>query len=97
MYIQSLARDIEDKGALHIYFKRLSVQMHNFEVLLSIPERLYSFHAKDQGNVAGLDSTIGKTIHLKVSCKVGTLTPLNHNAPFLMFLLVNGEAVELNG
>ena len=70
LYIQSLERKIFFEGTLHLFFKRLPVEIHNFNVLLGIPGRMFSLHAQDQGNVTTLDFTVGKTIHLKEGCSV---------------------------
>lgn len=70
LYLQNLSRGIQAEGTLNLFFKRLPVEIHNFNVLLCIPGRMFTLHAEDKGNIAKLDLTIGKTIHLKEGCKV---------------------------
>ncbi|CAB4013355.1 ATP-dependent DNA helicase PIF1 [Paramuricea clavata] len=70
LHIQSLENTILCEGTLHLFFKRLPVEIHNFNVLLGIPGRMFSLHAQDQGHVTTLDFTVGKTIHLKEGCNV---------------------------
>ena len=52
-FLRSLSRPIDFADPLHIYFKKLSVQLHNLDVLLGLPGQLYTFKSIDEGKFAG--------------------------------------------
>ena len=68
-YLQSLSRPIPGEP-IHIYFRKLSVQMHNFDVLSEMAGELMKFDCKDTGKVAGIACPAEKTLMLKPSAKV---------------------------
>ena len=55
---------------LHIYFKKLPVDVHNMEVLSSLPGPLITLKSIDTGFVHNMDSVINSVVTLKVGCKI---------------------------
>ncbi len=56
-FFTSLSRDLSEairEGAVHIFFKRLPVQIFNLNILFSMPGVLYTFNAIDEGDVSGI-------------------------------------------
>ena len=55
---------------LHIYFKRLNVDVHNAEVLASLDGLPVKFESLDTGNAKLLNKTINQVLTLKPGCRV---------------------------
>ena len=73
-YLTSLSRDFAandiTEDLLHIYFRKLPVEMHNLDVLSKLPGNLLTFKSVDTGNSQLLDSPSEKTLTLKPRCKI---------------------------
>ena len=79
-FLQSLNRDFPSiDNAVHIYFKRQPVDVHNFNSLMSLPGELLKFEATSSGRCESVENSIPKLIHLKEGCKVMLLYNLNRN------------------
>ena len=80
-YLQSLARDLDSTDTLpekiHIYFKKLQVEIHNLDVLAKLPGELTIFKSKDTGNARHLEKTISEVLAVKPGCKVILLYNIN--------------------
>lgn len=80
-YLQSLARDIDSTDMfpekIHIYFKKLPVEIHNLDVLVKLPGELEIFESKDSGNARHLEKTISEVLTVKPGCKVMLLYNIN--------------------
>ncbi len=80
-YLQSLARDLDSTDMLpekiHIYFKKLPVEIRNLDVLAKLPGELTIFESKDTGNARYLEKTISQVLTLKPGCKVILLYNIN--------------------
>ena len=68
-FLNTFSRPIEG-DPVHIYFKKLSVQLHNLEVLFRMPGELFSFDSKDEGNVSGISCPAEVRLLLKPQAKV---------------------------
>ena len=73
-YLMSLSRECTEtdnsEAPLHIYFKRLNVNVHNAEVLASLDGSQLTFESLDTGNAQLLDKTIDHVLTLKLRCRV---------------------------
>ena len=73
-YLMSLSRECTETDnsvpPLHIYFKRLNVDVHNAEVLNSLDGSKVTFESLDTGNAKLLNKTINKVLSLKPGCRV---------------------------
>ncbi|KAL9967257.1 hypothetical protein ACROYT_G025442 [Oculina patagonica] len=67
--LTSLNREIEGE-AVHIYFTKLSVQLHNQEALFNMPGELISFNSIDKGDVASISCPAAQKLLLKPGVKV---------------------------
>ena len=82
-YLTSLSKylsvsDItEEEDLLHIYFRKLPVEMHNLDVLSKLPGNLLTFESIDTGNSQSLDCPSEKTLTLKPRCKIMLLFNVN--------------------
>ena len=80
-YLQSLVRDLDSSDTLpekiHVYFKKLQVEIHNLDVLAKLPGELTIFKSKDTGNARHLEKTISKVLAVKPGCKVILLYNIN--------------------
>ena len=54
---------------IHIYFKKLSVEIHNIDVFAKRPEELTIFESKDTGNARYLEKPISQVLTVKPGCK----------------------------
>ena len=55
---------------IHIYFKRLQVDVHNVNILASLPGSMLTFESTDTGQAKSLDKKVNAVLHLKPGCKV---------------------------
>ena len=72
-FISSLSRDLSEElmeGAVHIFFKRLPVQIFNLNILFSLPGVLVMFEASNEGDVRGIQCPADRVLLLKTGCKV---------------------------
>lgn len=80
-YLCSLERKCEldesSQNAIHIYFRKLPVQLHNFDVLSSLPGELVVIESKDTGMADNLETYVNKFLTLKVNCRVMLLYSIN--------------------
>jgi hypothetical protein len=53
-YLRSLSREIKGDDNIHIYFRKRSVDIHNFDVLFGMPGELQTFDCKDEGDTTGI-------------------------------------------
>ena len=58
----------EGEDLLHIYFRKLPVEMHNLDVLSKLPGNLLTFESIDTGNSQLLDCPSEKALTLKPRC-----------------------------
>ena len=59
-----------DDSIIHIFFKRLPVEVYNATILSSLPGSKLTFHSLDTGNAKSLDKSISEVLCLKPNCKV---------------------------
>ena len=97
-YFNALSRDlVTDPGQeepLHIFFRKLSVHMHNQEVLSRLPGPLLAFSRRDSGHTHLLENAVDKLLCLKASCKVMLLFNINkhlRNGSQGVFLSIDPE------
>ena len=80
-YFTSLTRDLYvnyiTEDLLPIYFRKLLVEMHNFDVQSKLPNNLLTFKSIDPGNSQLLDFPSEKALTLKRRCKIMLLFSLN--------------------
>ena len=79
-YLSSLSRECSlpaNEVAIHIYFKRLPVDIHNAEVLASLDGSQILFESRDTGQAKLLDKTIDRLLHLKPGCRIMLLYNIN--------------------
>ncbi len=79
-YFTSLDRECEGYGAnkvVYLYFKKLLVEIHNMNVLSSLPGKLIVFESVDTGCTQVLESTVSKVLTLKPNCNVMLLYNIN--------------------
>ena len=60
-YLGSLSRKAEwckDVPPIHIYFKKLPVEVHNLSVLTALPGSKQTFESIDCGNAQSLNNTV---------------------------------------
>jgi hypothetical protein len=72
-YLRSLSREFDSCGdvqPVHIYFKRLPVEVHNLSILAALPGSKLSFESIDTGNAQSLNNTVPAVLYLKPGCKV---------------------------
>ena len=69
-FLKSLSRRIENEDPLHIYFRKLSVQLHNLDVLYGLPGELHTFQWSDEGNASGISCPADAKLLLKPNAKV---------------------------
>lgn len=79
-YLQSLERDLSPndvEDTIHVYFKRLPVEVHNLNVLASLPGVLTTFESKDIGDGRYLEKTVSRVLALKPGCRVMLIYNIN--------------------
>ncbi|CAB3996517.1 ATP-dependent DNA helicase PIF1 [Paramuricea clavata] len=77
-FLHGLSRELPtsiSKDAVHIFFRRLQMQVHNKNMLFSLPEKnLFKFDAIDTSHhsryATNLDYQADKTLLLKLGCRV---------------------------
>ncbi len=72
-YLRSLSRKMDschDISPVHIFFKRLPLEVHNLSVLAAIPGPKLSFESIDCGDARSLNNTVPAVLCLKPGCKV---------------------------
>ena len=72
-YLRLLSRKTDschDISPVHIFFKRLPVDVHNLSVLAAIPGPKLSFESIDCGDARSLNNTVPAVLCLKPGCKV---------------------------
>lgn len=92
-FLKSLSRDIAEElisSAVHIFFRRLPVEIFNLNILFSFPDPLHKFEAKDEGNLSGIHCPANQVVMLKPGCKVMLLWNKSDT-------LVNGTQGEFVG
>ena len=62
---------------LHLYFRKLPVDIHNQDVLSCSPGPLLRFESRDSGHTQLLENSIDKVLSLKAVCKVMLLFNIN--------------------
>lgn len=68
-YCKSLNRPIHG-DPVHIYFRKLSVELHNLNALQSMPGQLLTIDCKDENNTEGISCPAPQTLQLKYGAKV---------------------------
>ncbi len=79
-YFTSLDRQCEGCGAnevVHLYFKKILVEIDNINVLSSLPGKLIDFESDDTGCAQFLEHTMSKVVMLKPNCNVMLLYNIN--------------------
>ncbi|CAB3986730.1 ATP-dependent DNA helicase PIF1 [Paramuricea clavata] len=79
-YFKYLERELSSNDVVepsHIYFKRLPVEVHNLNVLASLPGELTTFESKDTGNGRFLEKTVGQVLAFKPGCRVMLVYNIN--------------------
>ena len=56
--------------AVHVFFRRQPVGIHNMNVLTSLPGEMFSFEAIDEGDTGNIKCPAPKCLKLKVSSKI---------------------------
>jgi hypothetical protein len=73
-YVHSLERECTQEEAgtdpIHIYFKKLHVEVHNGNVLATLPGRLDTVESIDQGNTKCLEKMVPRSVSLKSGCNI---------------------------
>ncbi|XP_028415618.1 ATP-dependent DNA helicase PIF1-like [Dendronephthya gigantea] len=80
-YFHALSRGSEEfdnpRDTVHIYFRKFPVEVHNVDVLVSLPGELLVFESIDTGSPQYLESTVPKFLTLKPECNVMLLFNIN--------------------
>ena len=77
-YLSTLSRALpEDSKPVHLYFKRLPVQLHNFNSLCELDGELIQLQSIDSGYSRPLEKTVDRLIHLKDGCEIMLLSNVN--------------------
>ena len=95
--LRSLDRPLE-KETVNIFFTKLSVQLHNQEVLFKMPGELFTFHALDEGNVSRISWPAEVKLLLKPEAKVmagWNVSDKVKNATSGLFIGVRDEKLEV--
>ena len=95
--LTSLNREIAGES-VHVYFTKLSVQMHNQEALFNMPGELLSFNAIDEGDVSGISCPADVKLLLKRSVKVMVVWNVSDkvkNGTSGNFIAVSDERLEV--
>ena len=94
----TLSRAIENGDALHIYFRKLSVQLQNLEVLYGLPGDLYTFDCIDKGDVSGISCPADAKLFLKQNAKVMIVWNVSDdikNGTSAIFRSIKGDQLEV--
>ena len=95
--LNSLNRPIEGE-AIHIYFTKLSVQLHNQESLFQMPGELVRFDALDEGDVTGISCPADVKLLLKPGVKVMVVWNVPEkikNGTSGLFIGIKGDRLEV--
>lgn len=95
----SFNRPLQSDEPLHVYFRKLSVQLHNLDVLFQLPEQLLSFQCIDEGNVSGISCPADEKLLLKPNAKVMIVWNISDyikNGTPATFHRVKGEHLEVH-
>ena len=95
--LTSLNREIAGES-VHVYFTKLSVQMHNQEALFNVPGELLSFNAIDEGDVSGISCPADVKLLLKPGVKVMVVWNVSDkvkNGTSANFIAVRDERLEV--
>lgn len=80
-YFNSLSRNLvtdkDQEEPLHLYFRKLPVDIHNQDVLSCLPGPLLTFESRDSGPTQLLENSIDKVLSLKAGCKIMLLFNIN--------------------
>lgn len=81
-YFETLDRELECDGhnegdVVHLYFKKLPVEVHNLNVLQSLPGNLLVLESSDTGCGHHLERNVCHILTLKRNCKVMLLYNIN--------------------
>ena len=98
-FLRSLSRPIDIADPVHIYFKKLSVQLHNLDVLLGLPGQLYTFKSIDEGKFAGKSCPAEDQLILKENAKVMVVWNVSDkvkNGTTGIFRRASGEHLEVD-
>ena len=82
-YFTDLSRELPSRTdspvetLIHIYFKRLPVDVHNVNILASLPGTTLTFESIDTGHAKSLDKKVSAFLHLKPGCRVMLLYNIN--------------------
>lgn len=85
-----------DKDAVHIFFKKIPVQLHNLKELRAMPGEFVRLDATDEGKTSSIQCPAEKTIFLKPGCKIMLLWNINErlrNGSTGTFVLCDGESI----
>ena len=72
-YFQSVNRDIEPRDGndvVHIYFKKLPVDIHNVDALSTLPGNFIMLESTDTGCAQYLERSISRVLTLKKGCNI---------------------------
>ena len=72
-FMQRLSRPLsreKDENAIHIFFRRLPMQVFNVDKILTMPGEMLSFEARDTGITRGMKCPADEVLLLKPGCKV---------------------------
>lgn len=79
LYFSSLNRDCTSGSkVIHLYFKRLQVEVHNNDVLSKLPGELVTLESIDSGSANHLESIVSRVLTLKPGCDVMLLYNINN-------------------
>ena len=79
-YIHSLERECKqdaEKLSIHIYFRKINVEIHNGNVLQTLPGLLETIESIDQGSAYHLEKTAPRTLSLKPGCQIMLIYNIN--------------------
>ena len=78
-YLRGLSRRCEGNGSppIHIFFKKLPVEIHNSRILSSLSGEMLKYNSVDTGRAVMLENTVPEILHLKRGCKVILLFNIN--------------------
>jgi ATP-dependent DNA helicase PIF1 len=96
-YFNTLNRECKpsdgSEDVVHIYFRKLSVEVHNIDVLSSLPGDLIVLQSSDTGSAKYLERSVSSVIPLKPGCNVMLL----YNISNKLRNGSRGKFIELQG
>ena len=72
-FIQSLSRNLtseKENEAVHIFFKKIDVQLHNLRKLQTLTGKRVQFPSVDEGDTQNIQCPVDNMLVLKPNCKV---------------------------